>query len=317
MLFSTSSITSITTGAFYECSSLTSIVVEQGNLYFSSLDGVLFNVGLSTLIQYPLGIIGNYVIPSSVTSIAGEAFQSCSLASITIPSSVTSIGEYSFSDCSGLTSIIIPNSVTSIGISAFQECSSLTSITIPSSVTNISERAFGWCSSLTATYFLGDAPTLGIGVFTNVDPNHIIYYLDSSADFTTPLWNDYPTQIIDTSTYPAASWLLESNLTYGTTLNQDLNGDGVSLLMAYALDLNPNEQLINRLPIAELDNTSLSMKYYSGSAGVTYRVEFSKDMGTWVTTGVTISAPDANGIRTASIDRGEICGFLRLAIIEG
>ena len=122
--------------------------------------------------------------------------------------------------------------------------------------------------------------------------------------------------MIDLSSNPAAPWLLESGFAYNENLHLDMNADGVSLLMAYALNLNPNDRLTNRLPKAELDSTTLSIEYYSGSAGVTYRVETSKNLNTWVTTDVTVSDPDANGILTASIPRGEVCGFLRLVVVE-
>ena len=72
-------------------------------------------------------------IPSSVTSIGGGAFDNCtSLTRIEIPSSVTSIGREAFEKCERLTSIEIPSSVTSIGWNAFAYCTSLTDIEIQS-----------------------------------------------------------------------------------------------------------------------------------------------------------------------------------------
>ena len=80
------------------------------------------------------------------------AFIDRSLVSITIPSSVTSIGINAFNSCKSLTSVTIPSSVTSIGGGAFAGCKSLTSITIPSSVTSIGINAFNSCTRLTDIY---------------------------------------------------------------------------------------------------------------------------------------------------------------------
>jgi hypothetical protein len=126
-----SSVTSIGNDAFFSCESLTSITLDNRNPVYASIDGVLFDKNIRTLIQYPEGKNQKtYAIPSSVASIGYRAFCLCSsLTSVTIPSSVTSIGESAFSGCSSLISITIPNSVTSIGEWAFYE-KRLTSITI-------------------------------------------------------------------------------------------------------------------------------------------------------------------------------------------
>jgi hypothetical protein len=114
-----SSLTSIGSGAFASCTSLTSVT-----------------------------------IPGSVTSIGNMAFNGCTgLTSVTIGNSVTSIGSSAFSGCTGLTSVTIGNSVTSIGSSAFSGCTGLTSIDIPGSVTSIGGSAFLVCTGLTSVTF--------------------------------------------------------------------------------------------------------------------------------------------------------------------
>ena len=122
------SITSIGDNAFSYCSSLTNISVNKENKCFSSENGILFNKDKSELRCYPCGKKDeSYIIPNSVKSIVGYAFNCCnSLRSITIPNSVISIGDSAFRGCNSLRSITIPNSVTSIGDNAFSGCNNLT-----------------------------------------------------------------------------------------------------------------------------------------------------------------------------------------------
>jgi hypothetical protein len=84
---------------------MTSINVDSNNPNYSSINGVLFNKSVTTLLEYPTALSGPYTIPSSVTSIDDNAFDSCSITSVTIPSNISTIGDRAFFQCSGLTSI--------------------------------------------------------------------------------------------------------------------------------------------------------------------------------------------------------------------
>ena len=107
------SVTLIGYEAFHNCSSLTSIEVDENNTTYQSLDGNLYNKDGTTLIQYAFGKTATeFVIPDSVTTIGDSAFNVCrSLTSIEIPDSVTTIGDYAFCLCNSLTSIVFEGTV--------------------------------------------------------------------------------------------------------------------------------------------------------------------------------------------------------------
>jgi hypothetical protein len=162
------SVTFIGSKAFYDNANLTSINVDVDSHYYSSVDGVLFDINKSKLICYPQknSTATNYIIPATVTSLAECAFYKCkNFTSITIPNSVTDIGYDCFFECRGLTSITIPNSVTNIGNGCFTSCSSLFNITIPNSVTNIGNGCFANCESLSNVTIPNSITKIGESTF--------------------------------------------------------------------------------------------------------------------------------------------------------
>jgi len=123
-------LTSVGTAAFWNCSSLTSVV-----------------------------------LPDSLTQLGDDVFDGCtSLTSVVLPDSLTHMGMGAFSKCSSLTSVVFPGSLTELGDTAFARCSSLTSVVFPNSLTVLGDAAFGLCTSLTSVV-LPDSAELGNGVF--------------------------------------------------------------------------------------------------------------------------------------------------------
>ena len=133
-------------------------------------------------------LVGDLIIPDTVTSISDYAFADCQgLTSVTIPNGVTSIGQYTFYDCLNLTHITIPDSVTEIEQLAFIGCSGLISITIPNGVTSIGDRAFEGCRRLTNIILPNSLTSIGSCIFkdckslTNITIPNKVTIISSAA----------------------------------------------------------------------------------------------------------------------------------------
>ena len=175
------SVTSIEDSTFSRCRALTSVTIGNS----------VTNIGYDAF--YHCSSLTSVNIPDSVTNIGVGAFKSClSLPNIDIPDSVTNIGSEAFWYCESLINVTIGKNVTSIGRRVFAWCSSLTSVIIPDSVTIIDHAAFEGCASLSVAYFLGDAPTMGNGVFDDTAPDFNICYTAEATGFETPTWGGYP-----------------------------------------------------------------------------------------------------------------------------
>ena len=145
---------SISDGAFFYCTGLTSVTIPNG---VTSIGMLAFD-GCSGLTSV--------MIPNSVTSIGKYAFRGCSsLSSVTIPNSLTLIEKGTFQGCSSLLTVTILNGVTSIRDFAFTDCSRLSTVNIPSSVSNIGESAFQGCSCLTTVAILNSLAIIGSSAF--------------------------------------------------------------------------------------------------------------------------------------------------------
>ena len=135
-------ITEIGSNAFYNCTSLKSVTIQDDKPSCVKKIGRQAFMFCSELTDIP--------ILDSVTEIDSEAFHHCEeLDTVTIPEGVTSVADGMFSYCYSLHTVTLPDSVTAIEERAFTG-TALTQIHIPANVAQIGTDAFSECFALSA-----------------------------------------------------------------------------------------------------------------------------------------------------------------------
>lgn len=95
--------------AFTECSKLTEINVDDGNINVCDIDGVLFSKEKDILIAYPNGIKGAYNVPEGTEVIGAGAFENAkNLTFVNVPDSIVCIEYDAFKNCTSLTGFSKP-----------------------------------------------------------------------------------------------------------------------------------------------------------------------------------------------------------------
>ena len=142
------------------------------------------------------------IIPSAITEIRQQAFESCGVTSVYIPDRVITIGKYAFQSSTikkvrlsnslaeisegvfatcPIEEIVIPDSVTSIGGAAFVFAKD-THITIPHNVTSLGDYVFEGCTSLLEVEILNDNITISNDAFVDCTNVTIICGEGSTAE---------------------------------------------------------------------------------------------------------------------------------------
>ncbi len=129
-------------GAFDYSMSLQQIVISPNNKYFTSVDGVLYNKDVTTLVAFPGGRGGEFTLPKSVTSIGDAAFANCkNITSVKMYNNVEYIGMSAFEGCSSLSSIRLSDNLKTLAYKALYNCMNLEEIHLPYSLKSIGKNA--------------------------------------------------------------------------------------------------------------------------------------------------------------------------------
>ncbi len=190
----------ITLSTLDACARLEQINVEADGTLYGSVDGMLTNADLDTILYCPVVRRGELVIPAGVTAIGEGAFAGrTGITKVIISNKVTDIaknafagctgitsvefvggrnvdlyvGEGAFSGCTGINTIDIGGGTTLdegdvvLGKSAFAGCTQLLNLNVSNtaSVTEIGESAFEGCSRLSTLVIPATTATIGNSAF--------------------------------------------------------------------------------------------------------------------------------------------------------
>ncbi len=177
-------VTSVLTGAFLNCDSLTQVTFSQN---LRNIDSFAFSLcdSLTTL-----------NLPSSLKNIAEQAFsETKNIITINGTNNVTYFGTKCFSKCvklttinissalhigdycflqSGISNIIIPNNLTYLGVQCFNNCQNLKSINIPNTLIYISNGCFSNCLNLSSVTISDSANLKYIDDFSFLNCNNLL-----------------------------------------------------------------------------------------------------------------------------------------------
>jgi len=255
--------------------------------------------------------------PDSLKIIGPAAFYRTLIDELEFGSGLEVIGEFSFPNMIA-TELVIPDSVKKIGARAF-ETSAARSLIVGSSVEDIGIGSLASNRNLEAILFKGNAPAEPIGLAGFRDTDEItVYFLSGAQGFSAPRWDVFGDGrlILHTveieSLEPVEEWLITKGFRISQDMSETLPGSEASILISYALGMDPYETGPAKMPLVEFTKGQLAMRFFAGRPDVDYKVEVSDDLSEWEETGVLVSEADASGVKTARVTGGASKSFLRL-----
>ena len=229
---------------------LSTITVASGNTHYKSVNGVLYDYSLTTLVFCPPEhALLSSELPSTLLKIeSGAIVRNSSLTSLTLPTGVTQIGDSFLAVCMSLTEVSLGKSLITLGAYAFSSCLDLTKIAFPSTLQSIDHTLCNSCSSLTTVVFKSTTtPQIGSDAFEtggSLDPTTIqVYSRDNWAEDALPEHPDQYTTLVFHELPPAfrtkvnGSWVIGTpKVKVGAYTNTELHAYTNTQLAQYTQD---------------------------------------------------------------------------------
>ena len=194
------SVTNIAENAFTGCNSLSRIIVDRTNGFYSDVGGVLYSKDGTKMVRCPPGTVGAYTLPDEVTMLSQYAFNNCNmLTEIFVPMNLMSLPVTAFERCTSLEKITVAsenaNYMDIDGVVFTKDGKTLVlyprgrrgNYTIPDGVAEIADSAFAGCIYLTGVTFSDSVLKIGASAFqgckniSNIELNTGLYEIGNYA----------------------------------------------------------------------------------------------------------------------------------------
>ena len=130
---------------FSGCHFLTTVNVDEENMVYASINGLLLTKDLKTLLYCPNGITGSVVVPEGTEYLRSISFSEGLLTSVTFPESLKYIDNYVFEECEQLTSVTTKmKKPCEVSKNAFYGIKTNASLYVPFGSKKAYETAFYW-----------------------------------------------------------------------------------------------------------------------------------------------------------------------------
>lgn len=180
------SVTHLSSSAFGS-SQLNEISVHSQNSHYKSVNKILYDYSMSTILKYPSALAGEYfLIPGSVSKITPNAFSSAiNLKQIIAQkgSSISSIGDRAFMGCRNLEKLDIQLSTDSLGYGIFAFCEKLKEFPDLSNLKYLGDFAFSSCKSLKEFSFPETLVSTGVQILEQCDSLETITFPSQPIKF--------------------------------------------------------------------------------------------------------------------------------------